>query len=291
MTGGITLYNRENQLADLGYQIPVSENFVHANGTDFWYVEAGVGTPLLLLHGGLVSNGPLWTGHKFSWAGHIAGFAKHFRVIALDTRGHGRTPNPLGTLSYQLYADDTLAVVDALKLDRPLIAGFSDGGTSATILGMVAPDVPRALVNFGGYQTFDPNRNASTYRRTRMALGGSLDATRPDYPQFATKQADLQRHIDDYEPTQGVGYFQRYIEQIFEFWTKPMSYTYSDFPRITAPTLLLVGDRDETSAVDDAVDLYHGLPSGELGIIPGASHEVTTLACDIILGFLLRHSE
>lgn len=278
-------------MASDGYRIPVHEHIVHANGTDFWYVEAGVGVPLLLLHGGMVSNGSLWTGHKHSWAGRLVRFASHFRVIALDTRGHGRTINPSGTLSYSLYAEDLLAVIEALKLDRPLIAGFSDGGTTASIIGMIAPDLPRALVNYAGYQTFNPDPSAPTYRRARVIFGGAPDATKADYEYFSSRLPELQRHIDDFEPNQGVGYFRTHIEQIFEFWTRPMQYTFTDFRSISTPMLILVGDRDHSSSLADVLDLYRGLPDGELGIVPGNGHEVTDLGCEIVLDYLLRHAE
>lgn len=274
-----------------GYPIPMTERRVRANGIDFWYAEAGTGASLILLHGGTISNGPLWSGHKYGWGSYLAQFAKYFHVVALDTRGHGRTRNPSGTLSYPLYAEDLLAVIQALELDRPLIAGFSDGGTTATILGIMAPEVPRAIVDYAGYQTFNPDPNAPNYKRLRMQFGGSPDATRLDYAYFTNDLADLQRHIDDYEPTQGAGYFRTYVEQIFGFWTKPMQYTYADYSRITAPMLILVGDRDRTCSLTDGVDLYRRLPRGELGIVPGACHEVTDLGCEIMIDYLRRHTE
>jgi pimeloyl-ACP methyl ester carboxylesterase len=292
MAHGLALHETERgQMAISGYPIPVTERMVHANGIDFWYVEAGAGVPLLLLHGGTVSNGPLWSEHKLGWAAHLARFAQYFHVIAIDTRGHGRTRNPSGALSYRLYAEDLLAIIQALELDRPLVAGFSDGGTTATMLGMIAPDVPRALVDYAGYQTFNPDPDAPNYRRLREWFGGSPDATKLDYGYFISDLVDLQRHIDDYEPTQGVGYFRRYVEQIFGFWTRPMEYTYADYPRITAPMLIVVGDRDRSCSLADGVKLYQELPHGEFGIVPGACHEVTDLGCGMMLDYLVRHKD
>lgn len=103
--------------------------YVRANGTDIYYVEAGQGEPLLLLHGGLVSNGAAWDGSPIAYVSHLATFAPHFRVIAPDTRGHGRTSNPeRGAISYAQLVDDVVALIDALGLERPLLCGFSDGG-------------------------------------------------------------------------------------------------------------------------------------------------------------------
>lgn len=292
MAGGQAVRDDQSERVAIDdYPGSVTEGTIHANGIDFWFVEAGAGVPLLLLHGGTVSNGPAWVGHKFGWSSHLAFFAKYFRVIAVDTRGHGRTRNPSGELSYSLYAQDMLAVIEALELDRPLVAGFSDGGTTAAILGMIAPEVPRAVVNYAGYQTFNPDPDAPNYRRLRTWFGGSPDATALDYDSFAEGLGDLRRHVDDYERVQGAGYFHAYAEKIFGFWAKPMRYTFADYSRIKAPTLLLVGDRDEGSSLLDGFDLLQKLPQGELGIIPGSRHEVTELGCEMMLNYLLRHRD
>ena len=292
MAGRAALQEKGRALMSIsGYPIPATERKVHANGIDFWYVEAGSGDPLILLHGGMISNGPLWSGHRYGWGSHLARFARRFRVIAPDARGHGRTRNPSGALSYRLYAEDLLAIIEALELDRPLVAGFSDGGTTAMILGMIAPQVPRAIVDYAGYQTFNPDPNAPNYRRLREQFGGSPDATKLDYGHFSNGLVDLQRHIDDYEPTQGTGYFRNYIEQIFGFWTRPMEFTYVDYCRVSVPVLMLVGDRDKTCSLADGVSLYQRLPQGEIGIVPGTCHEVTRLGCEMMLHYLSRHTD
>ena len=72
-------------------------NFVQANGIEIYYETFGEGPPLLLLHGGF-GNGAL------QWKDHLPLYAKHFKVIVPDARGHGQTkrrstvhPNPAGT--------------------------------------------------------------------------------------------------------------------------------------------------------------------------------------------------
>ena len=155
-----------------------------------------------------------------------------------------------------------MAIV-ALELDRPLIAGFSDGRDQrrSRYDGL---EIPRALVDYAGYQTFNPDPDAPNYRRLREWFGGSPDAT-AGLRSLCPGLGDVQRHIDDFEPTQGAGYFRTYADQIFEFWTKPMQYTFADYRRITAPMLLLVGDRDEGCSLADGVGLYQGLPDGQAG--------------------------
>jgi pimeloyl-ACP methyl ester carboxylesterase len=69
--------------------------YVHANGLNIYYEWHGSGEPLLLLHAR--------TGTCRWWDARIATFVEHFQVFALDSRGHGKTDNPAGTLSYRAY--------------------------------------------------------------------------------------------------------------------------------------------------------------------------------------------
>src|SRR5665213_3521586 len=96
--------------------------YVRANGIDIYYIEVGEGPPLVLLHGGVVSTNPLWTGVPIAYASHIATLARRFRVIAPDTRGAGRTKHTDGEISFSLLADDVLGLIGALDLDRPFLA-------------------------------------------------------------------------------------------------------------------------------------------------------------------------
>ena len=119
---------------------------VHANGINIHYLDAGAGEPLVLLHGGMVSTNPIWTGVPISYASHMARLSDRFRVIAPDTRGAGRTVHSGGAVTFDLLADDVAALITALGLERPLVAGFSDGGITATILGIRHPGCVRAIV-------------------------------------------------------------------------------------------------------------------------------------------------
>src|SRR5258708_30219179 len=101
------------------FPIAVTENYVEANGINIWYAEAGQGVPLLLLHGGIVSNGPLWADSVYGWGGHLGRFAEHFRLIAPDTRGHGRTLHPAGVPSYPIFAAEVIALTPAPRPSNP----------------------------------------------------------------------------------------------------------------------------------------------------------------------------
>jgi pimeloyl-ACP methyl ester carboxylesterase len=271
------------------YPVPITEHTVNANGIDIWYVEAGEGIPLLLLHGGTVSNGPLWVNHPYGWGTYLDLFAQHFRVILPDTRGHGRTRNPSGQMNFVLFAQDVLAFIEALGVERPLICGMSDGGTIATLVGMIAPQVPHALVDWAGYSNFHPDQDAWNFHDIRAWLGGSPDATQLDYDGLVSRGFNLQLRIDDFEPTQGTGYVRTYFEQMFPVWTNPKEFTFTDYRRIAAPMLMLCGDRDDTCRLPEAHALFLQLPQGEFGVVPGTPHHFSRVGCLMVLDYLLRH--
>ena len=130
--------------------------FVAANGIDVHYQEAGIGPPLVLLHGGSASNHSCWETFGWGWSRYLDELALAFRVLAPDLRGHGWTRNSTGSVSYDLLADDLLAFIRALGLDRPAVVGFSDGGIMAAVLAIKEPEALSALVNIAGYDLFDP---------------------------------------------------------------------------------------------------------------------------------------
>jgi pimeloyl-ACP methyl ester carboxylesterase len=268
---------------------------VHANGINIHYLEAGEGEPLVLLHGGMVSTNPIWTGVPIAYASHMPTLSDHFRVIAPDTRGAGRTVHSGGTVTFDLLADDVAALIDALGLERPLVAGFSDGGITATILGIRHPDSVQAIANHAGYDAFDPQ--APTFSMLRQMFGGSPDATEADpdvAARFFSQSSEMQGAFElmkaDEDSGQGTDHWKEYLRLAFHRMTRPPGYTMSDLHAITAPTLILVGDRDEVCSVEEGVRSYRTLTQGELAVVPNTGHIITPPLVEVMVEFLERRS-
>ena len=268
---------------------------VHANGIDIHYLEAGKGEPLVLLHGGMVSTNPIWTGVPISYASHMPTLSDSFRVIAPDTRGAGRTVHSGGTVTFDILADDVAALIDALGLERPLVAGFSDGGITATILGIRHPGSVRAIANHAGYDAFDPQ--APSPAILRQMLGGGPDATEADpdaaarfFSQSSEMQAAFELMKADEDSGQGNDHWKEYVRLAFHRLTRPPGYTMSDLRAITAPTLILVGDRDEFCSVEEGVRAYRTLTETELAVVPNTGHVITPPLVQIMVEFLERWS-
>ncbi len=268
---------------------------VRANGIDIAYVEAGDGPTLLLLHGGLVSAGPLWAESPVAYVRHMATLAEHFRVIAPDTRGSGATVHNGGGASFTVLAEDARALIDALGLDRPAVAGFSEGATTATTLAIRHPDAVRAVAAHAGYDLFNPD--APVFEMGRMIFGGSPDATEADpdaaeraFQQMPPMAATFALMKADYDSAQGDGHWREYLRLFFDRATRSPGYTVDDFRSITAPTLILAGDRDHFCSVEEGAAAFRALPNGELAILPGTDHVITEAAVDLTVAFLLRHA-
>ncbi len=251
--------------------------YVRANGLDVYYEEYGAGPPLVVLHGG---TGTIR---------HVPAYGARFRVVAPNLRGHGRTANPTGAFGYRLLADDAAAFVRALDLDRPPVAGFSDGGNAAPELGMRHPDAARALVVAGAWTSLSP-----TYLEGFRTLLGLVGDGAPDVDAVAQTHAAWVAYWQQaHAALGGPEYWKTLLRQMWPMWMTPLDYAEADFRRIAVPTLVVLGDRDETIPVEDAVALYRAIPGAELAVLPAADHLLQgrrRLYEDVVLDFLLRHS-
>ena len=252
---------------------------IQANGVNIYYEVHGRGQPLLLLHAGTLT--------AEMWKPYLAAFAERYRVITADFRGHGRSDNPTGAMSYRLLADDMVAFVRALDLERPLIAGFSDGGQVALEIGMRHSDLPRSIIVGGAFFRF-----TADYRAWLRGVVGDEESPEVDTAQFEHNHPDWPAWLqqiygpDDWKPL---------LAQIKPMWATPLNYAPKDFAPVVAPTLVLLGDRDELVPVEEAVEMHRLLPTAELAVVPSADHGTffsakAALFQALMLDFLQRHS-
>lgn len=112
-----------------------------ANGVKLYYETYGQGEPLLLLHG----NGESINSFRYQ----IPELARHYQVIALDTRDHGRSAATKGVLTYDIFAQDVVALLDALRLPAAHVLGWSDGGNTGLSLALHHPARVKSLITMG----------------------------------------------------------------------------------------------------------------------------------------------
>jgi pimeloyl-ACP methyl ester carboxylesterase len=127
----------------------VRHRYVDVPGAKLHVAEAGEGPPVLMLHG--------WPQHWWSWRKVIPELAKDHRVIAPDLRGFGWSEAPAGSYELQGFADDALALLDALELEQVNLIGHDWGGYAGFLLCLSAPERVRRYLALGvSHPWFEP---------------------------------------------------------------------------------------------------------------------------------------
>lgn len=127
------------------------EGHVHVAGARIWYGSIGRGRPVVLLHGGMSSSR--------AWGAQVPALVQAgYRVVLVDSRGHGRSTMGKARLSYARMANDVRAVIRHLRLSRPTVVGWSDGAIVALTLAANSGET------LGGIYAFGANIDASGVR-------------------------------------------------------------------------------------------------------------------------------
>jgi pimeloyl-ACP methyl ester carboxylesterase len=248
---------------------------IEVNGAALYYEEHGDGTPLILIHGGLSSSS--------QWEPVVPELADGFRVITPDSRGHGRSTNPSGELSYALIADDVAAVIAALGLRRAVVGGWSDGGQVALELGARHPDAAGALIVGAAYPDFD----GGGLREVHRALLGADETGVPDPAHLDAQLGEFAEEIKALHPG-GPERWLALVRQTAPMWLDYAGLGPSELQAIQTPVLVLAGDRDELIPLELSVSLYRALPDAELAVCPQLSHDGPTPERAPVLASLIR---
>jgi pimeloyl-ACP methyl ester carboxylesterase len=108
------------------------QGYVENEGARIWYATYGSGLPVIMLHGGL--------GHSGNWGYQVPALIESgYRVVLIDSRGHGRSTRDGRPFAYELMASDVAAVMDTLHLEKAGLVGWSDGACTALILLRSSP--------------------------------------------------------------------------------------------------------------------------------------------------------
>jgi pimeloyl-ACP methyl ester carboxylesterase len=240
--------------------------YLEVGGQRVWHnVHGDGGEPVVLLHGGFAGAD--------SWLAQAPDLvAAGFHVFAPERRGHARTPDVDGPISYGLMAEDTIAYLDAV-LDGPAhLVGWSDGAVIGLLVAMRRPDLVKRLVLIGQYFNSDGKAPGSTL----LAMIGSPEA-----------EGFLRAMYDPYSPD-GPDHFPIVRDKLLAMFETEPELDLSELTIVTAPTLVLQGDRDEVT-VAHSVEVANALPNGRLAVIPG-SHglpiEQPAVVNELLIGFL-----
>ena len=221
------------------------EGWLDHDGARIWHASYGDGPPVVLLHGGL--------GHAGNWGYQVPAIVSAgYRVIVIDSRGHGRSTRDDGPYSYERMASDVLAVMDALGIDSARFVGWSDGACIALVLAARAP--ARAVGVFFFACNMDPD--GTKVMEPSPVIDRCFARHREDY-------ASLSATPDGFEP---------FVAAVGEMMRTQPNYTARDLAAIDVPVTIVQGEHDEFIRPEHAAYLARTIPGGTLTILPGVSH-------------------
>ena len=199
-----------------------------------YYEEQGKGEPIFLLHG----NGEDDT----YFANQLSFFSDKHRMIAVDTRGHGKSPRGTAPFTMEQFAADLRELMEKLQISRAVILGFSDGANIAMKFALKYPDRVKALIlNGGNLDTKGVKRNIQIpieigYRFAKL---------------FAGKSEEAKSHME-----------------ILGLMVNEPNIRPEELCAIQAPTLVIAGTKDMIKQSHTEI-IAENIPNAKLSVIPG----------------------
>jgi len=242
-------------------------------GTRVYWEEFGKadGPPVVVLPAGLCTIAVM--------GGQIERLAtESYHVIAIDSRGNGRSSNTAPVLTYEMMGDDVIGVMDALKIARTDIVGWSDGGNLGLDLARRYPARVHKVVAFGANHTPAPDG-------VDPAQVKEFKEAKADSAMFWPLRYMYQKSSPT--PEKWPELFEQERTLVF---TQPQ-WSLEQLATIRAPVLLINGEHDLV-LLPYATEMKNAIPGARLEIIPGGTHEVPVADPDavnpLMLSFLKR---
>ena len=201
---------------------------------ELYYQEKGSGEPLILLHG----NGE----NSTYFEKQVDYFQGRYRVIVLDTRGHGKSPRGTKPFAIEQFSCDLYDFMRLHEISKAVILGFSDGANIAMKFAMRHPNMVKALILNGG------NLNAKGVKRTTQL---PIEIGYRIAKHFAKKLPDAEKNAE-----------------MLGLMVNEPNIAPCELSRITAPTLVICGTRDMIKE-SHTREIASGIPNAELTIIKG----------------------
>lgn len=237
---------------DICSQTPYGANdnaghYVQSDDAKLYYEIYGQGSPVLVLHGGIV-------GTSYEMGRLIDQLKNNHQVIVMSTRGHGRSEIGHKPLSYEQRADDALAVLTDVTNEPAIVIGFSDGAYTAYKLASMYPSHIKKVVAIGAGENLN---------QLRKIVANSVEDMIKADPVFMKSQMALMP-----EP----GRLQEHWNSMPEYYNYKMIADYKLFASIKCRVLLISGERDPNAPLATVIAAYYMIPDCQLAIISKAGH-------------------
>jgi pimeloyl-ACP methyl ester carboxylesterase len=224
---------------------PAQSGFAPVNGIEMYYAVFGAGDPILLIHGGLANSD--------YWANEVEALSKTHKVIVADSRGHGRSSRTNAPMGYDLMASDYLALLDALKIEKTAIVGWSDGGIIGLDIAMSHPErVTKLFANAANVTTDSVQPNM---------------AKAPAFAAFIKRGAGEHRRLAP-SPRE----IKAFLASIRRMWATQPNWTKARLEKIRVPAAIVLGDHDEAIARAHTEYMARTIPGAKLIVLKDVGH-------------------
>ena len=249
----------------------VTTSYADVNGAKLYYEAAGEGHPLVFLHAGIAN--------LHMWDDQFRAFRDRYRVVRYDHRGFGQSSAPAGPASM---VDDVYSLLTFLNIDRAYLVGCSMGGGAALDFTLAHPEMVDGLVLVGAGVSGAPDEEddalADAFQKIQdAAKAGDFDTANelevrmwvdgvgraPDQvdPAFRAKASAMNRALYDRDAEMNA------IE-----WQSTESPAYPRLESVTAPTLVIVGDRDLSEIQKAADTMAERIPGAKKVVMRNTAH-------------------
>jgi pimeloyl-ACP methyl ester carboxylesterase len=220
--------------------------YAPVNGIKIWYATFGpaAGEPVILLHGGLANAN--------YWGNQVRALQSKYRVIVMDSRGHGRSTRNTEPYGYDLMASDVIALMDFLHIPKAAIVGWSDGAIIGLDIALHHPERLTKLFAFAANS--DPS--------------GVADIDKS--PVFNAFIARAEQEYEKLSPTPTE--YKSFLAQIEKMWADQPTWTADDLKKITTPTWVVDADHDEAIKRENTEFMAANIPGAGLLLQPAVSH-------------------
>ncbi len=232
--------------------LPLTPPIVHGesgqagiNGIRIYYAVYGQGSPVILLHGGLANSD--------YWGNQIRALAPYHTVIVMDSRGHGRSTRDARPYGYDLMADDVVALMDTLRVQKADIVGWSDGAILGLDLAIRHADRVGRVFAFAANTVPSGVKEGVEKNPTFAAF---VERGRSEYAAYSATPND----------------YEGFVAQISKMWETEPNWSGEQLRAIRAQILIADGDHDEAIKREHTEYIAATIPGAGLLILPNTSH-------------------
>lgn len=228
---------------------PDSGKYFHVGDAKIYYEIYGKGKPLVLLHGGVY-------GYIDEFEPFINRLSEKYQVICIATRGHGKSEIGTDPFTYKQRAEDAYKVIRSITKDSVTVIGFSDGGMSGLKLAALYPELVNKLIVMGiGDRPQNRQHEKLNYTAEGLIKSDSV---------FFTARLKLMPEPQRWQETLSnlnAMYNNDYMSK-------------ETFDKIRCPVLLMNGDRDGYSSIDEFIQCAKYISNAQVALIPGCHHVI-----------------